>query len=173
MEKKNENLKYILTRFDNYINASNVKGTFIISLNTFIIGVILVNKNTIADLFCCNQNLLNIFNVILFLICLSGLGIIFFAIKALFPYMNSGNEIDEVYHSHIYFGSISKFENKQKFLESFNNLIDPDFEKDLEYQIYTISKGLKKKYEFLNKAMYILYFELVLFLLIFILIAFR
>ena len=85
MDKKNDNLKYILTRFDNYINASNVKGTFIVSLNTFIVGCILVNRSTIADIFMCNEPFLKIFNVVLFLICFSALGILYFTIKALFP----------------------------------------------------------------------------------------
>lgn len=173
MEKKNENLKYILTRFDNYINASNVKGTFIVALNTFIVGGVLVNRNSISEILICNEPFLKLFNFVLFAICFSALCILFFTIKALFPYIDSGDSVEEEYTSNIYFGSVSKFKDKNEYSESINKIDDSTFEKDLTYQIYTISKGLNKKYAMLNKAMYFIYFELLLFLLIFILLIFK
>lgn len=165
MEKKSENLKYILTRYDNYVNASNVKGTFLVALNTFIVGCILVNKNGILEMFGADNLIKCIFNTILYLVCLCAIIVLFFTIKALFPYNKSGNSSIDKYHSLIFFGSVCKFGTAKEYEDSFNLQSDANFEGDLIVQIYTISKGLTFKYKMLHIAMNVVYFELVLFIL--------
>lgn len=167
MEKKNENLKYILTRYDSYISASNVKGSFIVTFNTFLVGSILVNRNTLLEM----VSYYSLFNGVIFGICCCALLILFFTIRALFPYSISGNSSKDEYHSHIFFGSVSKFENSKEFTTSFNKLTDQKYEEDLATQIFVLSGGLSKKYKMLDYAMYIIYIELFLFLCSLIIIA--
>lgn len=173
MEKKSEYLRYILTRYDNYINAANVKGTFIVSLNTFVIGCLLVNRQTLLDMFSKSECLSNIVNLIIYFVCVIALIILASVITALFPYTNSGNSTVDRYHSHIFFGSVNNFENANQYKQSFDKLKEQDFNEDLSNQIYILSKGLTKKYKSLNIAMFCIYLEIVLFSLIMLLIIFK
>lgn len=173
MEKKSEYLRYILTRYDNYINAANVKGTFIVALNTFVIGCLIVNRNSLLNLFDQNHSISLLINVIIYIICIVALAILTSVISALFPYMKTGNSSVDKYHSHIFFGSVKNFKSEEHYKNSFNNLKENDITDDLSNQIYTLSKGLTKKYKYLNIAMIFIYIEISLFLLIMILIPFK
>lgn len=168
MDKKVENLKYIITRYDNYINFSNVKGSFIVTLNTFIVGAVLVNRGFILEKIDCKY--ISFYNFLLLLLCSSALVILFFTIRALFPYSISGNSSKDEYHSHIYFGSVSKFESAKEYISSLSKIDDNKFEEDLASQAYIIAIGLTRKYKMLDISMYAIYFELLIFVAIFALI---
>lgn len=173
MEKKSDNLKYILTRYDNYINASNVKGTFIVSLNTFIVGCIIINRRPLVDIFVNSKVLQTSINVLIYLICILALGIIVSTILALFPYLKSGNSSKDNYHSHIYYGSVESFSSAEEYIKSFEKLDDASFNHDLANQVWIVAKGVSRKYKFLNYSMIIIYLELFLFLITLSLILFQ
>ena len=168
MEKKGENLKYIITRYDNYVNFSNVKGSFIVTLNTFIVGAVLVNRTFISEKI--NVDYHTFFEILLLVLCFAALIILFFTIRALFPYSISGDSSKDEYHSHIYFGSVSKFESAKEYISSLSKIDDNKFEEDLATQAYILARGVTKKYKMLDISMYIIYFELVIFIAIFVLI---
>ncbi|AWI26125.1 Pycsar system effector family protein [Flavobacterium pallidum] len=163
-----EKLKYIITRYDNYINFSNVKGSFIVTLNTFIVGAVLVNRTFISEKI--NLDYHPFFEILLLTLCFAALVILFFTIRALFPYTLSGNSSKDEYHSHIYFGSVSKFENAKEYISSLSKLDDNKFAEDLATQAFVLAKGVTRKYKMLDISMHIIYLELVIFLAIFILI---
>lgn len=173
MGKKSDNLKYILTRYDNYINASNVKGTFIVSLNTFIVGCIIINRKTLIDIFLNNESLKTSINVLIYLVCILALVIIGLTIVALFPYLKSGNSSKDSYHSHIYYGSVKGFQSADDYIKSFEKLDDDSFKRDLANQVWVVAKGVSIKYQFLNYSMIVIFFELFLFLIILCLILFQ
>jgi hypothetical protein len=169
MDKQAENTKFIIQRFDNYIAGANVKGNFLLAFNTFLTGGIVANYSKIKELLGCDTGLL-LLNIALCLLLVASVITSVLVIKAVYPFLKSGNSSVDKYHSHIYFNSISEFENDKAYYESFTKLSDNDFNQDLAIQAFQLSKGLKKKYSFLEKAMCLVYFELFLILIILILI---
>lgn len=169
MEKQTDNTKFIIQRFDNYIAGANVKGNFLLAFNTFLTGGIIANYSKIKELIVCDKGLL-LLNIVLCLLLIASVITLVIIIKAVYPFLKSGNSTLDKYHSHIFFNSISEFESDKAYYESLTRLSDKDFEQDLAIQAFQLSKGLKKKYYFLEKAMSLVYFELLLILIILILI---
>lgn len=172
MEKQTEHTKFIIQRYDNYISGANVKGNFLLAFNTFLTGGAIANYLKMTELIANNCGLI-LLNIILCLLIMGSIVTTVFVINGVYPYLNSGNSSKDKYHSHIFFKSVSEFENDQIYHESLNKLSDTDFDKDLSHQAYQLSKGLKAKYQNLKWAMKFVYFELIcIFLLIILIIIF-
>ena len=152
MEKQTDNTKFIILRFDNYISQANVKGNFLLAFNTFLIGGILSNYSKITDLVFCPIMLiiLNIAICILFTLCIFTS---FFVIRAVYPFLNSNNSSKEKYHSHVFFNSVSEFNEGKEYFNSLTELTDDQFDSDLANQAFLLATGLKKKYKYLGTAM--------------------
>lgn len=172
MDKQTENTKFIIQRFDNYISAANVKGNFLLAFNTFLTGGVLANYSKIQILIKYDCALI-LFDITFFILIFLSLIITFFIIKAVYPYLLSGNSTFKNYHSHLFFNSVSEFENENSYHESLSKLHNKEFDKDLSYQAYTLSKGLKIKYENLKWATRFVYFELLCILIILLIILFN
>jgi hypothetical protein len=169
MEKQTENTKFIIQRFDNYIAGANVKGNFLLAFNTFLTGGIIANYSKIKELLVCDMGV-HLLNISLCLLLVASVITSVLVIKAVYPFLKSGNSSLAKYHSHIFFNSVSEFDNDKAYYESLSKLTDKDFDQDLANQAFQLSKGLKKKYSYLEKAMRLVYFELFLILTILILI---
>lgn len=169
MEKQTDNTKFIIQRFDNYIAQANVKGNFLLAFNTFLTGGIIANYSKIKELLVCEMGIL-LLNIILCMLLVASVITSILVIKAVYPFLKSGNSSLDKYHSHIFFNSISEFVNDKAYYESLTKLSDDDFNQDLAIQAFQLSKGLKKKYYFFEWAMRLVYFELSLIIVILILI---
>ena len=161
MEKEREQSRFIILRFDNYINGANTKGNFLLAFNTFLCGGIIANYKNIIGLICCPSHyfLVNICLVALFAISIITT---VFIIKAVYPFLNSGNSSTGKYHSHIFFNSVAEFKSDAEYYESFTKKTDKEVEEDLARQAYQLAKGLKTKFLFLEWAMKFVYAELLL-----------
>ena len=168
MDKEREQTRFIIQRFDNYINGANTKGNFLLAFNTFLAGGIISNYNKIKEFITseCGVLLLDITLIGLFLVSLTTT---IFIIKAVYPFLDSGNSSKEKYHSHIFFNSVAEFESDKKYYESYSAQTDKEVEEDLARQAYQVAKGLKKKFNYLEWAMRFVYVELALLLIILIL----
>lgn len=161
MEKQTENTKFIIQRFDNFISGVNVKGNFLLAFSTFLTGGIIANYTKIKELVECDTGLLllNIAICALLIACVIASLLI---IRAVYPFLVSGNSSLDKYHSHVFFNSVSEFENDKTYFESLTKLSDDDLNHDLANQAFQLAKGLKKKYLFIEWAMRLVYFELFL-----------
>ena len=165
MEEQIDNSKFIIQRYDNYIAGANVKGNFLLAFNTFLTGGIVTNYSKIKELVGCGVGE-TLLNVSLCILLIASLATTIFVIKAVYPFLSSGNSSKDKYHSHIYFKSVSEFENAKSYNDSFSKLTPEEFKLDLSNQTYELAKGLKKKYNFLKWSMLFIYFEIFLILLI-------
>lgn len=158
MEKEREHIRFIIQRYDNYINAANTKGNFLLAFNTFLCGGVITNYSKIVELIDCSEHyIVNTALVFLFSICLIATTLI---IKAVYPFLNSGNSSKDKYHSHIFFNSVSEFETGKDFYNSFSQQNDAEADQDLAIQAHQLSQGLKAKYYFIDWAMRLVYLEL-------------
>jgi len=169
MEKESDQSKFIIQRFDTYISGANTKGSFLLAFNTFVVGGIIANYKNLKELIekPCGIMLLN---VLLISICVFALIATILIMKAVYPFLKSGNSINQKYHSHIFFGSVAEFKNDVKFLESYQKQTDAMVNEDLARQVYQLAKGVQHKYQQLTWAMIIVYIELFILFLILLLI---
>lgn len=156
-------LKYLLSRFDTYYTAVNVKSNFLLAFNTFFGGAIILSRDNILSLATKDCSLfLNVSLAIFFLLTLISTGFIILAIN---PFLSHGSKHGDGYASLLFFGSVSKltfneFESRVK--EADQEIINRDFTK----QIHLLSKGLSTKYNRLKIASIIISGELFVALII-------
>ncbi|MEI6091956.1 MAG: Pycsar system effector family protein [bacterium] len=164
MEKQTENTKFIIQRYDNYITGANTKGNFLIAFNTFLTGGILTGYSKIKELVVLSsgKTLVDVLICILFSLCIMAIVLV---IKAVYPFLKSGNSSIEKYHSHIFFNSVAEFHSDKTYYESLTGLSEEEFNRDLANQAFQLAKGLKNKYLFLEWAMLVVYSELFIIIL--------
>lgn len=169
MENQIEYSKFIIQRYDHYISGANTKGNFLLAFNTFLVGGIIANFEKLQKLVQHDWTFtfLNILLIILFGLCIITTIIV---IRAVYPFLNSGNSSKERYHSHIFFNSVADFENESSFNDSFSNQTDEQVKEDLTKQTYQLATGLKRKFKFLENAMRFVFIELSVIILLLLLI---
>ena len=89
-----------------------------------------------------------------------------FIIKAVYPFLNSGNSSIDKYHSYIFFNSVAEFKTEKDYTDSYSKQSDIEVENDLTRQAYQLAKGLKSKFYHIEWAMRFIYAELFILLLI-------
>lgn len=162
-EKEIEHSKYVLNRFDHYIEGANSKGNFLLAFSVFLFGFIAAGFNDIVSF---NQRASTNWIIgLLIAILIIGLVSIAFTIAAVFPYLRTNNSSSKKYHSLVFFGSIAEME-EDDFLKQYGEQKDKKVSKDLAKQIYAVSKGLKVKYGRISWAMRLVFIQLLLLLLI-------
>lgn len=159
-----DHLKLIIQRFDAYVTASNTKAAFLLAFNTFICGGILSGYKTLISLGSKSYQIH--INIILVLIFVIGVLCLFFVLRAMYPYMKSGNSSADKYHSLIFFKSVSEFTTSDDYLKKLNEQSNDDVLEDLAKQIHAIGSGLQKKYQFLEYATTTIYVQLCLILVL-------
>ena len=165
MEKneKIEHSRYLLNRFDHYIEGANSKGNFLLALGAVLCGFIIANfENIIAFNHCKAEGWVS---GLLISVLVCGLLSIAFTIAAVFPFLKTSNSSSKKYHSLVFFQSIAEME-EQEFLKNFKKQEDKKVNKDLAKQIYAISQGLKMKYQKLSWAIRFVFLELLLLMII-------
>ena len=172
MENERDQTKFIIQRFDTYITGANTKGNFLLAFNIFLCGGIIANYNNLTELVLDKSTLLYL-NIGLLLLFIFGLTSTALIIKAVYPFLNSGNSSKDKYHSHVFFQSISEYESDKSFAEAYQMQEDKEVNEDLARQAYILAKGLISKYKSLAWVMRLVYSELILLLIILIIITLR
>ena len=131
-EQKVEMLKYNISRFDHYYASVNFKSSFLVIGNITILGFLLTSRNQINDyIFYCH----------ILLITTS----LIFVLLAIKPYLKSYTASKGL----IFFNDISNMKNFMfKYKISF--LSKKNYLDDLKQQTYSLAKGLKTKFLYLN-----------------------
>lgn len=143
-----ENLKFILGRFDHYIDNVHTKSNLYIVLNTFIIGGFITMLTTI------NLTKLNtpLIYMILLIILLSVISLIII-LSALKPHLSKTAS-----KSIIFFNDVSG-QSYNEFHLNVTQMDGSDFIKDLTTQIHCISKVLSFKYHKLKLVSYFFFLQ--------------
>ncbi|WP_273277732.1 Pycsar system effector family protein [Maribacter polysiphoniae] len=161
--KEIEQSRYVLARFDHYIEGANSKGNFLLAFSAFLFGFIVTSFKTIVEF---NDSDAKNWTIgLLVTILIVGLVSIAFTIAAVFPFLKTNNSSSKKYHSLVFFNSIADME-EDNFLKQYKNQKDKKACKDMTKQIYAISKGLKTKYFRISWAIRLVFVQLVLLLLI-------
>jgi Family of unknown function (DUF5706) len=156
MKEKLEQTKFIIGRFDTYIESTQTKSNLYLALNTTILGgIITIAASTKPE------------DVTLFaLIVLSSIALlavvsITITLIAITPYLKSTSNSSSV----VFFQDVTNF-TFEEYADKINDISDKKFLLDLTCQAYSLAGGLKAKYQKLFYAGRIIIAEFV-FLLIY------
>lgn len=140
-----EHSKLIISRFDHYYDAVNSKGSYYLTLNSFLIGFAFVVYTTFSKEYEFNRIIIGL----LILTVVAGLTSIIITLLAVNPFFKSGES--KKYQSLIFFASISKMK-EEEFVKDFLGQTPQALQTDLLIQIHKLSEGLSSKYEKLKLA---------------------
>jgi hypothetical protein len=153
-----EQLKFTMQRFDAYINGANTKGAFLLAFNTFLCGGLLTNYKTLTALVGADH--VTYLKSAIVILILAGIACLVTVLLAVYPFLKSGNSTIDQYHSLVYFGSVSKFNTGEKYIEALKKQEEAESYADISKQIYQLSISLKKKYTLLKWATVMIFFQL-------------
>ena len=133
--KMKQNLKFILERYDHYIESVQSKSNLYITLNTFVL-------TGVVTLFAGFKNQLDGFMTIWLLIII-GISIVslIYTLLALIP-QTKKNGLDSV----IFFGNVSEKNQQDEYYESIKDMDEETFKKDLAQQVQQVAKIVCKKH---------------------------
>lgn len=141
MNEKLENLKFIISRYDNFIESSQSKSNLYIALNTAILGGIIT-------LLTSNASLGVLIVIILGVTALLAVISITITLAAINPYLkNLGNNGKSI----IFFMDVAGAPY-HKFKKRVLSINEEKFITDLSCQAYSLANGLKTKYYRLRYA---------------------
>jgi len=164
MPVSQDQLKFIMQRYDTYISGANTKGTFLLAFNTFLCGGVLSNYSSLIEMV--GLCLAIYLKLALLLLVICGIVSLFIVLLAVYPFLKSGNSSKDKYHSLIYFGSVSAFKNPEEYIAALGSQNDPDVFADMSKQIHQLAQGLYKKYRQLEWATKIIFAQLSLIIFI-------
>lgn len=137
----------IIERFDLYFSGINNKGAFLLAFNTFLIGAFLVGYTNLINLIGCQFKCE--FNLMIGLLMLCSITSMVFTIISMIPYLDSKGTDRK---SNWFFNDIAT-DDKEVFFDRINNSLENDTINDLNNQIFELSKGLRKKHQFVKVAL--------------------
>jgi hypothetical protein len=161
--KEIDQSRYVLNRFDHYIEGANSKGNFLLAFSAFLFGFIVTSFNNIIEF--SNYKAENGTTGLLVGILVIGIISIGFTIAAVFPFLKTNNSSSKKYHSLVFFNSIADMK-EEDFLTQYREQKDKKVCKDIAKQIYAISKGLKTKYNRISWSIRLIFIQLILLLTI-------
>lgn len=158
MALNQDQLKFTIQRYDNYINGANTKGAFLLAFNTFLCGGLLTNYKTLTELVGEPHVCYLKFGILLLV--LAGISSLIIVLLAVYPFLSSGNSTQDKYHSLIYFGSVSQFADAKAYHQAVSTQDEAAANEDLARQTYLLSEALLKKFKHLEWATKIIFFQL-------------
>jgi Family of unknown function (DUF5706) len=164
-------LKFVLGRYDQYANAVNTKGSFLLAFNSFAAGGFVVNFIKLAEGLKSNCAIHAWFQVISLLFILVSVISICLTIRAVYPALTSGNNRGS-YQSLIFFGSVSEL-SSDTFAQEINSLDNSKTIDDLARQTNQVAVILTGKFRYISWASRLVYVQLVIFFSLFLFVVFN
>jgi hypothetical protein len=156
MKEKLEHTKFIIGRFDTYIESTQTKSNLYLALNTAILGgIITIAASTKPE----DVTLFSL--IILGIIALLAVVSITITLIAITPYLQSASDKNS---SIVFFQDVTNF-TFEEYVDKINDISDKKFLLDLTCQAYSLAGGLKAKYQKLFYAGRIIIVEFVLLLI--------
>lgn len=169
MAVNKEHTKFLIQRYDAYYSSVNTKGSFMLAFNTFLAGAMVTSYKDIAPHLESGNGKLW-FNILLLLLISLSIISLTIIVKAIYPYLKSGNSTQDKYHSLIFFKSVAEYSSLEKFQKEYSSQTEDAVTDDMEKQVYELAQGLKKKYNLISVAGWFIYAEIILLLPLLILI---
>ncbi len=157
-EKINQ-LKFIIGRYDTYYASVNSKGSFYLTVNTFLFTSIIGGFFTQPDHGSLSIGLYILFSLAVIFSCLS----ISFTLLAIKPYLNT--KADNTDGSIVFFGDVADY-HLNKFVSTWTHLTESQFYDDLVRQQYLLSCGLQRKFRFINFATWAIALQILIIIII-------
>lgn len=158
LSEKIEHQKFIISRFDEQYDSVNNKGNFLIAFHSFLLGAIIFGNSKITD-YINDQQWSFVSQILLVVLTTCSLISIYWLLRAMFPYIKSGNATATGYHSLLFFKSIKELNSPDTYFQKTNQLDENSLYKDLVYQTYQLANGLDFKFCMLSKAINLIYAE--------------
>lgn len=146
-----ENLKFILSRYDHYIEGVQSKSNLYITLNTFV----LTGSVTLFGGF--ETDLSNFLIGLLLLIIISSVIATLYILLAVNPKTKKSDN-----DSIIFFGNVQEKNASAEYWEVIKNTNKSDFEEDLANQVQLVASIVCKKHNTLKNAGYLLITQFIL-----------
>ncbi len=153
MKEKIEQARYIISRYDTYIESTQTKSNLYLALNTAIVAGIITLVAASNP-----EQLDNLYPVILGLISLLAVISIAITLIAITPYLKSVSKKSD---SIVFFNEVSSYTFKG-YAKKVDNISDKKLLKDLNCQAYSLAIALRGKYQKLYYAGRILLLEFAL-----------
>ena len=143
--EKNEEVKFIISRYDHFYDSINTKGNLYLTINTFILGGVLAGYYSLPGKF--TQGTLPL---ALFVLCLV-LNLISMGatLLAIMPFLKSGKKAKG--GSVIFFGDVASMEFQQLH-GSWQSMTADKWHGDLIKQSHLLAGGLSRKFKRLRTA---------------------
>lgn len=153
MKGKIEHAKFIISRYDTYIESTQTKSNLYLALNTAILaGIITLVSAT-------KQEQLSLFNLmILGLVSMLAVSSITLTLIAINPYLKSASKKSD---SIIFFNEVSSYDFDM-YTNKVDNISGKKLLKDLNCQAFSLARALRGKYQKLYYAGRLLIFEFAL-----------
>jgi hypothetical protein len=156
MKEKLEHTKFIIGRFDTYIESTQTKSNLYLALNTAILGGIITSAASTKP-----EDVTLFSLIILGIIALLAVVSITITLIAITPYLQSASDKNS---SIVFFQDVTNF-TFEEYVDKINDISDKKFLLDLTCQAYSLAGGLKAKYQKLFYAGRIIIVEFVLLLI--------
>lgn len=164
-------LKFVIGRYDQYANAVNTKGSFLLAFNSFAAGGFVVNFLKLAEGLKSNCRVYAWFQIISLLFVLVSVASIYLSIRAVYPALTSGNTKGS-YQSLIFFGSVGDL-SADMYLTEIQALDEAKAVEDLARQTTQVATILNGKFRFIGWASRLVYVQLAVFLALFLFVVFN
>lgn len=146
-----ENLKFIINRYDHYIESVQSKSNLYITLNTFVLtGSVTLFFGYKSDLNC-------FLALLLLMIILASLTATIYILLALNPKIKKSNN-----ESIIFFGNVAERKDDSEYWGVIKNTNKSDFEEDLANQTQQVAAIVCEKHKTLKIAGYLLIAQFIL-----------
>lgn len=137
-----ENLRYILTRLDGYLESSQNKSNLYLVLNTIVLGGVITIITVLKDLNC-NWLLKSL----LLIIAIASIVSILITLFVINPYTKSALQNKQSIFFFKDIANIDSLSNCQKMLEDTIKNNENVLINDISSQIYSVAQGLNSKYK--------------------------
>lgn len=155
MKEKTEQIKFIIGRFDTYIESTQTKSNLYLALNTAILGGIITLVASTKP-----EDVKNFSLIILGIIALLAVTSISITLIAITPYLKSVSESNSV----IFFQDVTTC-TFEEYKNKINDISEKKFLSDLTCQAYSLAGALKGKYQKLFYAGRLIIVEFILLLI--------
>ncbi|MCL9809867.1 Pycsar system effector family protein [Flavobacterium luminosum] len=156
MKEKFEQIKFIIGRFDIYIESTQTKSNLYLALNTAILGGIITIAASTKQ-----QDVTTFSLIVLGIIALLAVISMTITLIAITPYLHSASDKS---NSVIFFQDVANF-TFDEYADKINDISDKKLLLDLTCQAYSLAGGLKAKYQKLFYAGRMIIVEFVLLLI--------
>lgn len=156
IERQIEQARYVIDRYDRYLQVIDIKGNFLMAYHFFIVGGLLINYADLQKSFgLCNTDI-KLFKVLVLATCIISLVSLVIILLAVYPFLRanskapSGKKKKEKM-SLIFFGSVATM-TFDKFYEQQTTRDEKELLKDFYSQSHTLAHALKRKFERIKYA---------------------